>query len=182
MKSTLIRKYGPFPLWVILLLSVVVLYFGIMFLRNRSASASNSLGTQNPKSNLGTGYGKSGGAGGFTFPDVLPNTRVGESTTNLGAPAPADTSAPAVAPLASADVTNFAAPIAPSTDTTATANTTVDSSGNVVVGYSPLPGTTYVSTANDPTNADSGFFVSPVTQKILPEPLPTPKVGTAIPV
>jgi hypothetical protein len=194
MKATLTRKYGPLPLWAWVTVSIVLLYLGLIFFRNRNASASNNLGTQQPKSNLGTVAGNgSGGSGGFTFPDTLPNTQVGESTQTppFTAPAPVDsnsapaTSAPAVAPLQSAPITAFSSTVASPSPTP-----TITSDPPSTPGDFP----TYIIPADPSTGTDQMFFtpqtyfqneqgltieVPSKTQKILPQPLPAVHIGAS---
>jgi hypothetical protein len=203
MKATLTRKYGPLPLWAWVTVSIVLLYLGLMFFRNRSASAGNNFGTQQPKSNLGTVAGNGGGgSGGFTFPDTLPNTQVGENTQTppFTAPAPVDsnstpaTSAPAVAPLQSASITDTAQPVQIDPTFATTSNTNPQSLTAIISGQTNadlpvdqqvpgLPGNAYViGGSNEVAPPDLSQFavtplsVGPITQKILPPPI---KIGAS---
>lgn len=106
MKEILTRKYGPLPVWAWTLAGLTVAYFGYRYYQSRSSNTTAIDATgQAPKGNLGTVAGdSSGGAGSL----VLPNTQVGESaqTPPFASPSPPDTSAPATAPLGSADITS----------------------------------------------------------------------------
>lgn len=198
--SDIKKKYGPLPLWAWGLIALVVIY-GAMMLRNRSANAS-AFGGQSPKSNLGTTTDGSGSGGSLAIPyaDSLPNTAVSQNAVEppYMSPVVSNTSAAPTPQLQSAPLTAFGSvplyPVVSSQDEAYRSSTPAsyqnpDGSwsnfeGALPTWDSPSPLTIAggldpaIATAlgNGPAASLPTRTIQDVTQKILPVPIdPTPR-------